>query len=191
MVGLSYFICTFLVTRPFHGYQHLWPSDLDLEIWTNFKNFNLGNSSLTRRGRAVIFYMCIPCSKTFNAVPKFLTLWHWPWPRRLTCFIKKLTGTMTFESEGLLIVAIYIWLPPASYVVFLTTLVIATGVPSMARNSWVHTLMAYYDLFIATGVPGMAQKRHGIHECAHWWQLHSVELVWFNNAKGTSTHPIR
>ena len=25
---------------------------------------------------------------------------------------------MTFESEGLLNVAIYIWLPPASYVVF-------------------------------------------------------------------------
>ena len=25
---------------------------------------------------------------------------------------------MTFESEGFLIVAIYIWLPPASYVVF-------------------------------------------------------------------------
>ena len=33
---------------------------------------------------------------------------------------------MTFESAGLLIVAIYIWLPPASYVVFLTTLVIST-----------------------------------------------------------------
>ena len=32
-------------------------------------------------------------------------------------------GTMTFESQGLYIVAIYIWLPPASYVVFLTTLV--------------------------------------------------------------------
>ena len=31
---------------------------------------------------------------------------------------------MTFESAGLLIVAIYIWLPPASYVVFLTTLVL-------------------------------------------------------------------
>ena len=30
---------------------------------------------------------------------------------------------MTFESEGLLIVAIYIWLPPPSYFVFLTTLV--------------------------------------------------------------------
>ena len=36
----------------------------------------------------------------------------------MTYFIKILTGTMTFESEGLLIVAIYIWLPPASYVVF-------------------------------------------------------------------------
>ena len=36
---------------------------------------------------------------------------------------RKLTRTMTFESEGLLIVAIYIWLPPARYVVFLTTLV--------------------------------------------------------------------
>ena len=33
---------------------------------------------------------------------------------------------MTFESESLLIVAIYIWLPPASYVVFLTTLVTVT-----------------------------------------------------------------
>ena len=31
---------------------------------------------------------------------------------------------MTFESEGLLIVAIYIWLLPASYVAFLTTLVV-------------------------------------------------------------------
>ena len=31
--------------------------------------------------------------------------------------------TMTFELEVLYIVAIYVWLPPASYVVFLTTLV--------------------------------------------------------------------
>ena len=29
--------------------------------------------------------------------------------------LKKISLTMTFESEGLLIVAIYIWLPPASY----------------------------------------------------------------------------
>ena len=32
--------------------------------------------------------------------------------------LKKLSWTMTFASEGLLIDAIYIWLPPASYVVF-------------------------------------------------------------------------
>ena len=31
---------------------------------------------------------------------------------------KELSWTKNFESEGLLIVAIYIWLPPASYVVF-------------------------------------------------------------------------
>ena len=37
---------------------------------------------------------------------------------------KKWSWTMTFESVGLLIVAIYIWLPPANYVVFLTTQVI-------------------------------------------------------------------
>ena len=42
---------------------------------------------------------------------------------------------MTFESEGLLIVAIYIWLPPASYVVFLTTLVIFFSVKCMLAQS--------------------------------------------------------
>ena len=36
---------------------------------------------------------------------------------------KKMTWTLSFESEGLHIVALYIWLPPASYVVVLTTLV--------------------------------------------------------------------
>ena len=42
---------------------------------------------------------------------------------------KKNSGTMTFESEGLLIFAIFIWLPPASYVVFLTTLVVTFILP--------------------------------------------------------------
>ena len=37
--------------------------------------------------------------------------------------LKNVSRTMTFESEGLLIVSIYIWLLPASYVVFLTTFV--------------------------------------------------------------------
>ena len=35
-----------------------------------------------------------------------------------------MSWTMNFDSEGLLIVVIYIWLPLASYVVFLTTLVL-------------------------------------------------------------------
>ena len=38
-------------------------------------------------------------------------------------FLRKMSWTMTFESEGCLIDAFNIWLPPASYVVFLTTLV--------------------------------------------------------------------
>ena len=46
------------------------------------KNFNLGHNFLTRRGRAFVFHMCIPCSKTFNAVPWFfssdLGLAGWP-----------------------------------------------------------------------------------------------------------------
>ena len=44
---------------------------------------------------------------------------------------------MTFESGGLLIVPIYTWLPPASYVVFLTTLVyclIVDCMPVMSCN---------------------------------------------------------
>ena len=32
------------------------------------KNFNLGRSFLTRRGRANIFHMCIPCDRKFHAV---------------------------------------------------------------------------------------------------------------------------
>ena len=52
---------------------------------------------------------------------------------------KKLSWTMTFESEGLLIVAIYIWLPPASYVVFLTTLVFVS-VPDDEETEMVSTV---------------------------------------------------
>ena len=32
-------------------------------------NFNLGHNFLTRRGRAFILHMCIPCDKTFHIVP--------------------------------------------------------------------------------------------------------------------------
>ena len=45
-------------------------SDLDLLL----KNFNLGHSFLTRRDRALIFHMYIPCDKTFPWVPIFFYL---------------------------------------------------------------------------------------------------------------------
>ena len=60
------FICTFLVARPLHGYQHFLPIDLDLEVLPTFKKtFNLGLSFLARRGRAFTLHMYIPSDKTF------------------------------------------------------------------------------------------------------------------------------
>ena len=94
------FICTFLMARPFHGYQNFLPSNFDLEVWPTLKNFNLGHSFLTRRGRDFILHMCIPCSKTFNAVPWFLTYWLWPW--RLTYF-KNCPGLWLLNQRGYLL----------------------------------------------------------------------------------------
>ena len=47
---------------------------LTLEFDLLLKNFNLGHSFLTRRGRAFIFHLYIPCDKTFPWVPKFFDL---------------------------------------------------------------------------------------------------------------------
>ena len=58
------------------------------------KNFNLGHNFQTRRGRALILHMCIPCDQTFHMVPQVLTLWPWPWS--LTYFWKTLTLAITF-----------------------------------------------------------------------------------------------
>ena len=66
---------------------------LTLKFDLLLKNFNLGHSFLTRRGRAFIFHMCIPCSKTFNAIPWFLTLW--PWHSRLP-YLKKIVLDFDF-----------------------------------------------------------------------------------------------
>ena len=44
-------------------------------IWINIiiiiimKNFNLGHNFLTRRDRALILHMFIPCDKTFHKEP--------------------------------------------------------------------------------------------------------------------------
>ena len=55
---------------------------------------------------------------------------------------------MTFESEGLLILAIYICLPPASYVVFLTTLVFTSTRPSMMRVIYCHPVGFGVDIHV-------------------------------------------
>ena len=39
---------------------------LTLKFDLLFKNFNLGHNLRTMRDRAFIFYMCIPCDKTFH-----------------------------------------------------------------------------------------------------------------------------
>ena len=58
---------------------------------------NLDHNFLTKRERALILHMCIPCDKTFLLIPKFLT--SWPWPSLLTYFWKNLTLAITFEPK--------------------------------------------------------------------------------------------
>ena len=46
---------------------HLMTLTLKLDLL--LRNFNLGHNFLTRRDRAFILHMCIPCDKTFHIVP--------------------------------------------------------------------------------------------------------------------------
>ena len=59
------------------------------------KNFNLGHNTFMVSIRALIFHMSVPCDKAFPWVPKFLTLWPWPWC--LTYLLKTLTLAITFK----------------------------------------------------------------------------------------------
>ena len=61
------------------------------------KKLNLGHNFWTKRDRAFIFHMCISCDKTFLPIPKFLTLWPWPW--LLTYFWKKLNLGNNFWTK--------------------------------------------------------------------------------------------
>ena len=59
------------------------------------KKLNLGFNFWTKRDRAFILQVCIPCGKTFLSVPKNLTFWPW----LLTYFWKNLTLAIIFEPE--------------------------------------------------------------------------------------------
>jgi hypothetical protein len=37
VIGLSYFICVFFMTRAFLWYLNFWPCDVDLEVWPTFQ----------------------------------------------------------------------------------------------------------------------------------------------------------
>ena len=74
MVGLSYYICTFLVTRPFHGYQNFWPSDLDLGVWPTFKRkLTLAIASLPEESGLSYFTCAFLVARTSMLYHDF---WH-------------------------------------------------------------------------------------------------------------------
>ena len=87
-IRLSYYTCWFLVTRPFCPYQKFDLVTLTLIFDLLLKKLNLGYNFWTKRDKAFILHMLVPCDKTFLPVPKNLTLWPWPW--LLTYFWKKL-----------------------------------------------------------------------------------------------------
>ena len=88
-IRLSYYTRWFLVTRPFCLYQKIYLVTLTLTFDLLLKKLNLGYNFWTKRDKAFILQVCIPCGKTFLSIPKNLTLWPWPW--LLTYFWKNLT----------------------------------------------------------------------------------------------------
>ena len=74
-IRLSCYRHAFLATRPFCPYQKFLPCDLDLDFWPTFeKKLNLGYNLWTKRDKAFILHMLVPCYKNFLSVPKKLTL---------------------------------------------------------------------------------------------------------------------
>jgi hypothetical protein len=70
---------------------------LTLKFDPLFKNFNIGHIIWLASDRVFIFHMCVLYDKTFLMVPKFLTMWPWPWS--LTHFSKTLTLAILFEWQ--------------------------------------------------------------------------------------------
>ena len=96
-IRLSYYTCWFLLKRPFCPYQKNWPVTLTLTFDLLLKKLNLGYNFWTKRDKAFILQVCIPCGKTFLSIPKILTLWPWPW--LLTYFWKKFNLGYNFWTK--------------------------------------------------------------------------------------------
>ena len=80
VVECLYFTCAFLITRPFHGYQNFWPSDLDLEVWPTYKKITLAIVSLPEEIELSYIICTFPVTRPFHGYQKF-----WPcdlhvWP---------------------------------------------------------------------------------------------------------------
>ena len=88
-----------------HNYHDIYYTSAN-EVWGVYRNhpvclsvcssvhpslqskLKLDHNFWTKSDSALILHKCIPCDKTFVLIPKFLTLWPWPW--LLTYFKKKL-----------------------------------------------------------------------------------------------------
>ena len=75
-IGLPYFTCVYIVTRPFTTYHKFSPSDFDVKVWPSFQN--LGHHNLwTRRDRTFTCVLLVkrPFSSYHNFLPIDLDLW--------------------------------------------------------------------------------------------------------------------
>ena len=96
-IRLSYYTCWFLWQDLSIRTKKIDLVTLTLTFDLLLKKLNLGYNFWTKRDKAFILQVCIPCGKTFLSVPKNLTLWPWPW--LLTYFWKNLTLAITFEPR--------------------------------------------------------------------------------------------
>ena len=71
---LSYYMCVYLVVRPFSWYQKFWHVILTFIFGLLLKKLNLGFNFWTERDRAFIVYIRVPCDKTFLSLQKNVDL---------------------------------------------------------------------------------------------------------------------
>ena len=82
-IGLSYYTCVLLVTRPSTWYHNYWPCDLDLELWPTFKKtLTFGITFLPEViGLSYCTYVLLvtkPFTLYHNFLPRDLDLEVWP-----------------------------------------------------------------------------------------------------------------